>query len=281
MKAIDIHVHPGTKEDLVDAGGKFIADTLAYFKQEVRPQTVDELAEEYRQADVLGVLLAWDARTNTKLPPTSNEHVADIVRRHPQQFVGFAGVDPHRGREAVREAERAVRELGLKGFKFHPAAQGFCPNDREVYPLYEKIAELRVPALFHVGHTGYGGGIAGGNGIRLKYCRPIFLDDVAADFPSLEVIGAHGGWPWHEELISVAMHKTNVWIDLSGWSPKYLPEAIVRYANSLLQDRVLFGSDHPFVRPAKWLGDFEKVEFKPEVRQKILLTNAKRLLKIG
>ncbi len=280
MKAIDVHVHPGTKEDIIDAGGKYIADALRYFGKSPEPITIEALAERYRSLDIFGVLLAWDAETNTGLPPLTNDYVAGIVRRYPDTFMGFAGVDPWKGKAAVVELERAVTDLGLRGVKFQQAAQGFRPSDRRFYPLYRMCADLGVPALFHVGHTGYGAGAPGGDGIRLEYVRPIHLDEVAADFPDLTIIAAHPAWPWQDEMISIAMHKGNVFLDLSGWSPKYFPPALIQYANTLLQDRVLFGSDHPYILPGRWLADFEKADFRPEVRQKILLDNARRLLKI-
>ena len=117
--------------------------------------------------------------------------------------------------------------------------------------------------------------------LRLKYSRPIHLDDVAADFPDLTIIGAHPSWPWQDEMLSVALHKGNVHIDLSGWSPKYFSPALIQYANTLLQNKVLFGSDFPVISPERWLADFETAGFRDEVRPKIMYENAKRVLKLG
>ena len=144
--------------------------------------------------------------------------------------------------------------------------------------LYETIEEAGVPALFHTGQTGVGAGMRGGNGMRLKYSNPIHLDDVAADFPDMKIVLAHPSFPWQEEALAVATHKPNIHIDLSGWSPKYFPEILVRYANTLLRDRVLFGSDWPAIMPDRWLRDFEALDIKPEVRPLILKQNAMRLL---
>ena len=140
------------------------------------------------------------------------------------------------------------------------------------------IAEAGLPALFHTGHSGIGAGLPGGGGIRLKYSNPLYVDDVAADFPELTIVLAHPSFPWQDEAISVALHKQQVYIDLSGWSPKYFPPELVRYANTLLKDRVLFGSDYPMLTPDRWLADFEQLEIKPEVRPLILKENAARLL---
>jgi hypothetical protein len=281
MRAIDMHVHPGTKEYLVDAGGKYLADAMAYFHKPDAIVTMEETASHYRCLDMKAVLLAWDAETNTGRPKVTNDYVAEAVTKYPDVFIGFASVDPWKGAKAVSELERAVKTLGLRGLKCHPIAQGFYPNDRQFYPLWETCSALKIPLLLHTGMTGVGAGVSGGNGLKLKYAQPIpYIDDIAADFPNLTIIGAHPSWPWQEEMLAVAVHKTNVYIDLSGWSPKYFPPSLVQHANTRLQDRILFGSDYPFLTPERWLADFEKAGFKPEVHEKILLLNAKRLLGI-
>jgi uncharacterized protein len=278
MRAIDTHVHPGTKEDVIDNGGKYIEAAMRYFGMKLQVLTEEQLAERYQSLDIMGILLAWDAETNTGLKRLSNEYIAGLVQKYPKTFIGFAGVDPWKGKVAIREVEFAIRHLGLRGVKFHQDAQAFFPNDRRFYSLWEKITELKVPVLFHMGNTGYGAGTPGGQGIRLKYTRPIpYIDDLAADFPELTIIGAHPAWPWQDEMLAVAMHKANVYIDLSGWSPKYFPPSLVQYANTFLQDKCLFGSDHPYLTPERWLADFEKISMKPEVKEKILLKNAQRL----
>ena len=159
--------------------------------------------------------------------------------------------------------------------------QGFAPNDPQFYPLYAEIESLGVPALFHTGQTGIGAGLPGGRGIKLRLSDPMLVDDVAADFPELKIILAHPSVPWAASSISIATHKANVFIDLSGWSPKYFPPELVRAANSLLQDKVLFGTDYPLLTPQRWLSDFEALDIKPQVRPKILKDNAVKLLGLG
>ena len=151
----------------------------------------------------------------------------------------------------------------MKGFKFHPNIQEFFPDDRMAYPLYEVIAEAGLPALFHTGHSGIGSGLPGGGGIRLKYSNPMHVDDVAVDFPEMPIVLAHPSFPWQDEAISIAMHKPEVYIDLSGWSPKYFPPQLVHYANTLLKHQVLFGSDFPMITPDRWLRDFEQARDQP------------------
>ena len=277
MRAIDIHTHvpnpPGSGQSASQQ------QMSRYFGTDQRG-TVEQMYEMYVELDIFAVIFGVDAETTSGSPYTGNDYTAEIVKRYPDRFMGFASVDPHKGKAAVIEMERSVKELGLRGLKLHPISQAFFPNDTRFYPLWEKCAELGVPVLFHSGQTAVGAGLPGGGGLKIKYAQPIHMDDVAADFPALNIIMAHPGVPWQEEQLSIALHKPNVYIDLSGWSPKYFRPILVQYANSLLQNKVLFGSDFPALTPQRWLGDFEALDLKPEVRQKILLENARKLLGI-
>jgi uncharacterized protein len=280
-KAIDMHVHLPTGSFLDGAIRTFKLAAEKFFRTTVPVRDMSEVAANYKDLDILGVLLAWDAETATGLPPLANDEVADIVKTYPEQFVFFASVDPWKGKWAIDEMERAVNELGAIGAKFHPGVQAFYPHETKFYPLYEKISELGIPALFHTGTNGLGAGVPGGMGIKMDYTRPIYLDHVAADFPDLTIIGAHPSWPWHEEMLAIIGHKANVFMDLSGWSPRYIPQSILDEARTRLQDRILFGSDYPFITPERWLKDFDSLEgFSDDVRQKILYDNAKRILKL-
>lgn len=280
-KAIDMHVHLPTASFLDGAVKPFKEPAEAFFRSKVPVRAMDEVARLYEELDMLAVLLAWDAETATGLPPLTNDEVADVVKKYPRQFVGFACVDPWKGERAVSEIKRAITELGLIGAKFHPGIQAFYPNDKQFYPLYKEISKLGVPTLFHTGTNGLGAGTPGGMGVRLDYTRPIYLDHVAADFPELTIIGAHPAWPWHEEMLAIIGHKSNVFMDLSGWSPKYVPKEIMTEARGRLQERILFGSDYPFITPQRWLADFDSLEgFSPAVRHKILHDNAARILKL-
>lgn len=278
LAAIDMHVHPATEEWLVDGLGPLREATERHFRTEIPVRSVAEMAEEFRVEDVIAVLFAWDAQTATGRPPTTNDFVAGCVHAHPDVFLGFASVDPHKGAAAVAELRRAVTDLGLLGLKLHPSAQRFSPDDERWYPLYATCAELGVPVVFHTGTTGLGAGLPGGAGIKLGLSRPILLDAVAADFPELQIIGAHPSWPWQDEMIAVAQHKTNVWIDLSGWSPRRWSPELTRAVLGPLQDRVLFGTDYPFITFRKWLDAFRAHEPTPEVEAKVLRGNAERLL---
>ncbi|MFB7333197.1 amidohydrolase family protein [Streptomyces adustus] len=280
LTAIDVHTHAEVSKDGHGAlSPELFGASADYFKAHGHRQpTIDEMAAHYRERRMAAVVFTVDAEHATGHPRISNQEIAENCAVHADVLIPFASVDPHKGRAGVREARRLVEEYGVRGFKFHPSIQAFAPNDPLAYPLYEAIEELGVPALFHTGQTGIGAGVPGGGGIRLKYSNPMLVDDVAVDFPELRIILAHPSFPWQDEALAVATHKPHVHIDLSGWSPKYFPPQLVRYANSLLQDKVLFGSDYPVITPDRWLADFEKLDIKPEVRPKILKENAARLL---
>jgi predicted TIM-barrel fold metal-dependent hydrolase len=280
LVAIDVHTHA----EISAQGHPSLPDELskassAYFKVEGnRRPTIEETAKYFRERKMAAVVFTVDAETATGQPPVSNEEVAESCAANADVLIPFASLDPWKGKAATRQARRLVEDLGVRGFKFHPNLQAFFPNDRAAYGLYEVIEGLGVPAVFHTGQTGIGAGLPGGGGIRLKYSNPMYVDDVAADFPELRIILAHPSFPWQDEALAIATHKPQVYIDLSGWSPKYFPPQLVRYANTLLKDRVLFGSDYPVISPDRWLADFEKLDIKPEVRPLILKENAARLL---
>jgi len=274
---VHTHVHKSVHGESHHEGGN--EDMGAYFGIGTMPSySVPELADYYRERRTAACVFTVDSVfLDGDDPEPANEEIAELAAEHNDILIPFASIDPHRGAAGVRLARRLIEEYGVRGFKFHPNAQGFFPNDRLAYPLYEVIAEHGLVALFHSGQTGVGAGGSGGGGIRLKYSNPMHVDDVAVDFPELDIILAHPSFPWQDEALSVANHKPRVHIDLSGWSPKYFPPQLVQYANSLLKKKVLFGSDFPVITPERWQADFEKLDIKPEVRPLILKDNALRL----
>jgi predicted TIM-barrel fold metal-dependent hydrolase len=244
LKAIDIHTHAEEPCGLhADDGYDDLQTRMAeYFKAPWKhPPTIAETAAHYREQGVGCVIFPVDAERET----------------------GY---------------RRLVADFGVQGFKFHPTLQGFYPNDRMAYPLYEAIAETGKPALFHTGQTGVGAGMRGGKCMRLKYSNPMYIDDVAVDFPDMPIILAHPSFPWQEEALSIATHKPNVYIDLSGWSPRYFPKILIQYANTILRKKMLFGSDWPMITPERWLADFDQIDIRPEVKPLVLKENAARLL---
>ena len=279
LVAIDIHTHAERNSDRPQdpVTEELLAAASRYFRSEPAQPTAEEVAAYYRERDMAAVVFTVDDEAGMGRPRLGNDEVLAAARANPDVLIPFGSVDPHKGKLAVREARELIA-AGVRGFKFHPNTQRFFPNDPEWYPLYEVIAEAGLIALFHSGTTGIGAGLPGGGGVRLKYSNPMYVDDVAADFPGLDIILAHPSFPWQDEALAIAVHKPNVYIDLSGWSPKYFPDNLVRYANTQLRTKVLFGSDYPLITPDRWLADFEQLPIREEVRPLILKDNAVRLL---
>ncbi len=271
MSAIDIHVHPTTPEVVDYYPDWFWKTPKERFGMETHAFDLDDLLSDMDEAGVeLSVLLGFDCTTayGWKIP---NEAIADLVGKHPDRLSGFASVDPLKGEEAAADLEFAVRELGLKGLKLHPPTQHFYPDDPKVEPTWAKAEELGIPVLLHVGQTFAGG--------YVKYAQPVNVDAVAADHPDLVIMLAHFGFPRTEEVISLAWTRPNIWIELSGWLPRYIPPTIWRFSRTMFADRTIFGTDYPGIKPQQWIADFEQVDLKPEVKEKILYENARRLLR--
>ncbi len=279
--AIDFHTHAEVScWNPFDAyGEEYDRAADKYFRSSRRP-TIAETIAYYREKKIGLVMFTVDAETQMGRRRIPNEEIAEAAQQNSDMMIAFASIDPHKGKMGAREARRLITEHGVKGFKFHPTVQGFHPNDKVGWPIYEVIAEFNLPAIFHSGHSGIGSGMRCGGGLRLEYSNPMHLDDVAMQFPDMNIVIAHPSWPWQDEALSVCLHKPNVYIDLSGWSPKYFQPQLVQYANTLLRDRMLFGSDFPLITPERWMKDFTEAGFKPEVHSMILKDNAARLLKL-
>ena len=273
LVAIDVHVHLEHTGELTDADRQ----AQKYFGSTGVARDWPSLADYFRSRKIGCVVFPVDEKL-TGRPMVPNDKVVEFAAENADIAMAFASIDPSRGAEGVREARRLVNGGGIRGLKLHPPIQCFAPNDRMAYPLYEVFAEARLPVVFHTGHSGIGTGMPGGGGVRLKYGNPMPIDDVAVDFPTMPIIMAHPSFPWQDEAISICLHKPNVYIDLSGWSPKYFSPNLVQYANSRLQKKVLFGSDYPFITPDRWIADFEKIPIRDEVRPLILKENAVKLL---
>ena len=283
VSAIDVHVHIHDERARALQGPEAIRrfeEKARYFKRAAKHLSVDDQAEQYRARNMMAVLMNSTDESVTGLKAVPNDFVAETVERHPDVFMGMGAIDPWQGELARREIRR-IKELGLHGIgEINPARQHFYPNDRRFYPLWDEAQTQQLPILFHSGYAAAGSGTPGGGGVKLKYCQPLLLDDVAADFPDLTIICAHPSWPWTAESLAIARHKPNFFIDLSGWAPKYFPEELVTQVNSMIPDKALFGSDAPSLPLDRWLAEFEQLPLKPEVRSKIMLENARKVFRI-
>jgi len=282
LVAIDVHVHAEVSctdpEDPVM--GKFFDAASSYFKAPRQRPSMAETIAYYRQQKMAFCLFTVDCESALGAKRIRNEEIAELAAANRDIVIPFASIDPHKGKLGAREARDLIENHGVRGFKFHPPMQGFDPADSMAYPLYEVIAEYGLPAIFHTGHSGMGTGLQGGGGIHLKYGQPMLVAEIGADFPEINFILAHPSWPWTDESLSMALHKANVFIDLSGWSPKYFPEQIIRYANTQLSHKMLFGSDFPLIRPDAWIQAAAQVGFREPVLKAIVKDNAAKLLGI-
>jgi predicted TIM-barrel fold metal-dependent hydrolase len=276
LVAIDTHVHiepDPTGNAAEEAARKYFGNTGVSYGRK-------ELAEYYRSRNIGCVVFSVDERL-TGRPQVSNDDVAAFAAENSDIAMAFASVDPMRGPDAVKEARRLIASGGIRGFKLHPPLQQFHANDKAAYPFYEVVAEAKLPVIFHTGHSGIGTGMPGGGGVRLKYGNPMDIDDVAVDFPDMPIIMAHPSFPWQDEAISVCLHKPQVYIDLSGWSPKYFSPILIQYANTLLKKKMLFGSDYPLITPDRWMTDFAAIAIRDDVRPLILKENAAKLFALS
>ncbi|MFC7205355.1 amidohydrolase family protein [Haloferax namakaokahaiae] len=278
-RIIDTHAHQPTAEFLYDAGGEMMQDAARKFGAEMETWDYEAMIAEYHEYDIgRAILLGWDAETNTGNPPVPNDYVADVRDEHPDFFIGFGSVDPLKD-DCADEAVRCVEDLDLSGFKFQQIAQGFDPSDGAHAELFDTIEDLGVPVIFHGGSSTLGAGAPGGRGLKLKYGNPMLIDDLAADHPDLQILIAHPAFPWEKEQLAICQQKGNVYMDFSGWLPKYIDPQVLHYAKTVLQDKVMFGTDYPMIRPERWFESFDEYFDAPEaVQRKVLWENAENFL---
>lgn len=274
-RLFDTHAHQPTSEFLHEAGGEMMQDAADRFGTELETWDYDEMIEEYHEAGVGGaVLLGWDAETNTGNPPVPNDYVAEVRDEYPEFFVGFGSVDPLKD-NCVQEAIHCVEDLNLSGFKFQQIAQGFDPSDGRYDYLWRTIEDLGVPVVFHGGNSTLGACSAGGRGLEIKYGNPMLIDEVAAAYPDLDILIAHPAFPWEKQQLAICQQKGNVYMDLSGWIPKYIDDQVLHYAGTILKDKVMFGTDYPMIEPETWLNSFaQDTGFDEETQRKLLFENA-------
>jgi len=242
--------------------------------------TTDEFVELLDKMGVeKAVIFNLDEETPSGIAGLPNDYYAEIVKKYPDKFVGFAGIDPLKRMKAVKEIRRSY-DLGLRGVAVRPFMFGIPPHHAKMYPIYSTCVELDIPIWFHLSIN------YSTNNMEVE--RPIYLDIVAQDFPELKIIAGHGGWPWVNELVAVAWRNPNIYIDIASYLPKYIGmkgtgwEPLIHFGNSVLQDRILFGSTWLFMGMSiKQLADgVMELPLKEEVKRKWLYENAARLLGI-
>jgi len=240
MKIINAHLHLIELEKVFSEQEKYLGllQSIPSFKnleetlKILSPESV--LAQMAEAGITQSVLFACYA----PILYASNEFVSGLCRRYPDNFIGFASVNP-KDQNAPEVLERAVQELGLCGLKLHPPLQNFYPNDPAVWPIYRKAAELNIPVVFHVGSTPFG------NLVKLSQANPLLLDDVAIDFPTLKIILTHLGTMWHNETFMVVEKNPNVYLDTAAY-PHEIRELLKQnLVDRLGPTKLIFGTDFP------------------------------------
>lgn len=278
MRIIDLHCYPGT-EPWIASQGPYVEALAKYWKHPWVAKEEEEVVADFRAAGVEPILVAFDIQSVTGTPPCSNDYVAGLRDRYPDTILqAWAAVDPHKGPEAIQEARHAIRDLRMLGFHFHPIMGHFAVSDPALHPLFETIVELGVPVMIDVGTTGMGAGLPGGLGSILRHAHPSHIDELAAAFPDLTIIAAHPGWPWVDEMTAVALHKGNVYWELSGWAPRYFPESLKRDIRGRLQDKIMFGSDYPSIPYERLLREWYELGYSEAILEKVFHENAERVL---
>ena len=274
MKIIDFRFRPNTPEIINgirnSAMFKAACEVIGFEKR--IPQPLPEVVEAVKRRGVeLAVITGRDCEV-TYGAPSNNESVLEFVRAYPELFVGFWGIDPHKGMKAVYEIVRAIEELGMRGIATDPYLAHIPPHDARYYPLYTKCCELDVPVFITTAPPPQVPRAV------MDYIDPRHVDIVARDFPELTMIMSHGGYPFVNEAIFTCMRNANVYMDLSEYELAPMADVYVQALNTTISDKVVFASAHPFVEQAEAIAIYKKMNLTEEVRRKIMYENALGIL---
>lgn len=281
MKVIDVQTQMTTKKGALwpESYKEFFE---ASFKTKIPYyQSEEEMIKGFSEADARVILVPpAGGKTDFGEVREIHDYVGQLKKDYPEVVYSF-WVTPAIGVNIIkwiRELERCIKDLGSAGIYYNGFTTGIPASDKLLYPFYDLCQEANVPVKISVGHTAAGAGMPGGMGIHLlRTENPVYIDDVAADFPSLNVIATHCAWPYHNEMISVMLHKANVYNDLHGWLPKYFPPEIRREINGRLRNKFLFGSDFPFFTFQRLYEDWEAQNLKADVLENVFYRNAQRV----
>lgn len=276
MKIIDFRFRPNTPETVTGIQNSKMFKGLCEYIDfgKMKPQSLEEVVADMDRHNVVRAVITGRDCETTYGAKSNNESVVEFVSKYPEKFIGFVGLDPHKGMKAIEELKISVNELGMRGAAVDPYLAQIYANDAKYYPIYSKCCELDIPIIFTTGPA-----TLVPNAI-IDHVAPRYIDIAARDFPELKIIISHGGYPWVNEAIIVAERNRNVYIDLSEYEFSPMAEAYIQAANTMIPDKILYASAHPFVDFRQALKTYESLDFKPDVRQKIMHDNAAKLLGI-
>lgn len=274
MKVIDFRFRPNTAETITGIQNskmfKGLCESIDFSK--MKPQTVEEVVADLDRYEVEWAVITGRDCETTYGSKSNNDSVIEFVTKFRNKFFGFVGLDPHKGMKAIAELKASINDLGMHGAAIDPYLAQIYAHDAKYYPIYSKCCELDIPIVFTTGPA-----TLVPNAI-IDHVAPRYIDIVARDFPELRIVISHGGYPWVNEAIIVAQRNRNVYIDLSEYEFSPMAEAYVQAANTMIPDKILYASAHPFVDFRQALDTYKSLPLKPEVRQKIMYGNAARFL---
>lgn len=278
MKVIDFRFRPHTEgiiRSLVESPifrDALIASGLDLDAFMASAKPLDAIVEELHEAGIdKAVLVGRDAETTYGYVP-NNEELKGFVEADPNLFRAFAGLDPHKGMDAVKELESRVKNDGFAGAALDPIYNKLPIDAVEFYPIYAKCCELDVPIIITTGPARFTVGTTS------SFAHPDQIDRVAAFFPELKIIVSHGAWPYVNEMIGVAFRNKNVWVEASEYERHTMGEYYIQAAKGLLKDRFLFASAHPFVHYKDAIELYQNFGFDNETLEKVMYGNAAALL---
>lgn len=274
MAIIDFRFRPNTKETLDGIGSSPMFSGLCKLINfpTMAPQTLPEVVADLKAHGVVKAVITGRDCETTYGAKSNNQSVLDFVGAFPDMFIGFSGVDPHKGMAGLRDLENSVKNQGMRGAAIDPYLAQIYVNDAKYYPFYAKCCELDIPMIITTGPATLVPQAI------MDHVAPRYIDIVARDFPELKLIVSHGGYPWISEMINVAQRNANVYVDLSEYENSPLSEAYLQAANTMISDKVLYASAHPFVDFKTALKTYGDLAFTPDVREKVMYSNAAKLL---
>jgi predicted TIM-barrel fold metal-dependent hydrolase len=278
--AIDIVSNFYTPEILANRPPReFLSEKIGVANDILGGVTLEQYVERMDRAGIDMLFFTASKSGPIGLPSSHHvpyEAVAAAVEKYPKRFRGLAGIDPTEGMRGVRALDHAIKNMGFVGAHLYPHWFGLPPDDRRYYPFYAKCVELDIPIQMQVGHC-----LVYTPSTPLRSVgRPILLDTIACDFPELKLVGIHTGWPWVEEMISVAWKHKNVYIGSDAYSPRYWKPEFVHFINSWGTKKVLFGTDFPIVDFERATREIGELDIKPEARENLLWRNTKSLYRL-
>jgi len=283
MRIVDLHSHWGTERGYVLRSSDALAQQKSTWNSTPKYDTEEQMAA-YLRANQVKTILDFGFTKNLSIEEVKPLHDYAIETQAKFSdciFGNWLQMDPRLGQAAADELERCIQaSKGFVGFCVSGSGTGFAASDPIYHPIYEVLQAHNRPALVLVGHTGAGAGLRGGAGIKLDLCHPRYIDELAIDFPDLQIISGRPAWPWQDDMISIMIHKPNVWSEVHGWSPKYFTDPFKKEIRSRLKDRVMFGADYPLFRYERLVQDWKDLGYTDDILERVFHRNAERLFGI-